>query len=177
MRRCGKFLAAHDGKLSIPAADSADGKSIFIMARMSRWALAGSWPVRAGPRLSMRIPKGESVSEVSSFTIRLNFHGDLAFFLKSKAGNKIVERRLGEKTSVKDVIESCGVPHPEIDLILLNGASVPFDRPVQDADRIAVFPRFQTIDVSDVTRVRPRPLATVHSRERGRGPPAEPTAR
>jgi hypothetical protein len=62
---------------------------------------------------------------------------------------------------VKDVIEGLGVPHPEIDLILLNGVSVPFDRPVQDADRIAVFPRFQTIDVSDVTRVRPPPLATV----------------
>jgi hypothetical protein len=59
-------------------------------------------------------------------TIRLNFHGDLAFFLKSKAGNKLVERRLGEKTSVKDVIESCGVPHPEIDLILVNGQPVGF---------------------------------------------------
>jgi hypothetical protein len=63
--------------------------------------------------------------------------------------------------SAKDVIEGLGVPHLEIDLILLNGVSVPFDRPVQDADRIAVFPRFQTIDVSDVTPVRPRPLATV----------------
>jgi hypothetical protein len=63
---------------------------------------------------------------VSSFTIRLNFHGDLAFFLRSKAGNKIVERRLREKTSVKDVIESCGVPHPEIDLILVNRQPVGF---------------------------------------------------
>jgi len=58
----------------------------------------------------MPIQKGESASEVievSPFAIRLNFHGDLAFFLKSKASNKIVERHLGEKTSVKDVIESC----------------------------------------------------------------------
>src|SRR5439155_16924965 len=115
MRRCGRFLAAHDGKLSIPAADCADGKSIFIMARMSRWALAGSWPVRAGPRLRIRIPKGESVSEVSSFSIRLNFHGDLAFFLKSKAGNKNVQRLLGEKTLDKNDIHSCICPHPEID--------------------------------------------------------------
>ena len=74
----------------------------------------------------MRIRKGELVSEVSPFTIRLSFHGDLAFFLKSKSGNKIVERRLGEKTSVKDVIESCGVPHPEIDLILVNKQPVGF---------------------------------------------------
>jgi uncharacterized protein with PIN domain len=88
----------------------------------------------------MRIRKGESVSEVSSFTIRLNFHGDLAFFLKSKAGNKLVERRLGEKTSVKDVIESCGVPHPEIDLILVNGQPVGFSHLLDCEQEIDVYP-------------------------------------
>jgi len=40
---------------------------------------------------------------MSSFTIRLRFHGDLPFFLGSKIST--VERRLSEKTSVKDVIE------------------------------------------------------------------------
>jgi uncharacterized protein with PIN domain len=60
---------------------------------------------------------------VSPFTVRLAFHGDLIFFLRSKAER---ERRLGERTSVKDVIESCGVPHPEVDLILVNGSPVDF---------------------------------------------------
>lgn len=59
--------------------------------------------------------------------------------------------------SAKDVIEGFGVPHPEVDLILVNGESVAFECGVQDADRIAVFPRFEAIDVSAVTRVR-RPL-------------------
>jgi uncharacterized protein with PIN domain len=72
---------------------------------------------------------------VSAFRVRLKFHGDLAFFLKSKTGNEVIERNLGEKTSVKDVIESCGVPHPEVDLILVNGEPVDFSRLiVQDAD-------------------------------------------
>jgi len=62
--------------------------------------------------------------------------------------------------SVKDLIEGLGVPHPEIDLILLNGESVPFDQPVLDGDRMAVFPSFQALDVSGVTQVRPRPLTT-----------------
>jgi uncharacterized protein with PIN domain len=88
----------------------------------------------------MRIRKGELVSEVSSFTIRLSFHGDLAFFLKSKAGNKIVERRLGEKTSVKDVIESCGVPHPEIDLILVKGQPVDFSHILECDEDVDVYP-------------------------------------
>jgi uncharacterized protein len=77
---------------------------------------------------------------VKSFTVRLRFHGDLAFFLRSKTGNRTVERRLGEKTSVKDVIESCGVPHPEVDKILVNGQSVGFGYTlVKDADA-EVFP-------------------------------------
>jgi uncharacterized protein len=62
------------------------------------------------------------------------------------------------KTSVKDLIEGLGVPHPEVDLILINGQSVPFDRMVRDADRVAAFPRFQRIDIAGATRVRPRPL-------------------
>ena len=88
----------------------------------------------------MRIRKRESVSEVRYFTIRLNFHGDLCFFLKSKVGNRIVERRLGEKTSAKDVIESCGVPHPEIDLILVNGQSVDFSHILECEQGIDVYP-------------------------------------
>ena len=61
---------------------------------------------------------------MSSFTIRLRFHGDLPFFLGSKIST--VERRLSEKTSVKDVIEACGVPHTEVDLIVVNGRPVNF---------------------------------------------------
>jgi len=63
--------------------------------------------------------------------------------------------------SVKDLIESLGVPHPEIDLILVNGVSMPFEYPVQSADRIGVFPRFMHLDIGTVTRVRPHPLASV----------------
>lgn len=59
--------------------------------------------------------------------------------------------------SVKDVIEGLGVPHPEVDLIVVNGESVGFEHAVQDADRIAVFPRFETLDVAAVTRVRQAP--------------------
>ena len=36
-------------------------------------------------------------------------------------------KTLHEKTSVKDAIESCGVPHPEVDLICCDGVAVPFE--------------------------------------------------
>ena len=83
----------------------------------------------------MPTPTQKSSSDVSAFRVRLKFHDDLMFFLKSKTGSEIIERNLGEKTSVKDVIESCGVPHPEVDLILVNSKPVDFSHPiVKDAD-------------------------------------------
>jgi uncharacterized protein with PIN domain len=83
----------------------------------------------------MRTPTQESSSDQSVFRVRLKFHDDLTFFLKSKASNHVIERNLDEKTSVKDVIESCGVPHPEVDLILVNREPVDFSHPiVKDAD-------------------------------------------
>jgi uncharacterized protein with PIN domain len=76
---------------------------------------------------------------VSPFPVRLTFHGDLPFFLRSRAGCSI-ERRLSERTSVKDVIESCGVPHPEVDLILLNGEPADFTRVIGDEAEVDVYP-------------------------------------
>jgi hypothetical protein len=55
------------------------------------------------------------------FAVTLRFYGDLPFFLKRSASDGTVVRLLREKTSIKDVIESCGVPHPEVDLILCEG--------------------------------------------------------
>jgi uncharacterized protein with PIN domain len=77
---------------------------------------------------------------VNPFTVRLNFHGDLNFFVGSTRRGGTVQRFLGEKTSVKDVIESCGVPHPEVDLILVNGRAVGFDHGLDHSVEIEVFP-------------------------------------
>jgi len=77
---------------------------------------------------------------VKPFTVRLNFHGDLDFFLPSKTRRKSIERSLSEKTSIKDVIESCGVPHPEVDLIIVNGEAVNFEYSVMSDAEFDVYP-------------------------------------
>jgi len=74
------------------------------------------------------------------FTIRLTFHGDLGFFRGSRPGGQIVERTLGEKTSVKDVIESCAVPHPEVGSILVDGQPVNFAHVVEKDAMVDVYP-------------------------------------
>jgi len=60
--------------------------------------------------------------------------------------------------SVKDLVEALGVPHTEIDLILADGRSVDFDYPVHPGDRISIYPVFESMDITPVTRLRPRPL-------------------
>lgn len=74
------------------------------------------------------------------FKVRLRFHGDLNVFLGSKAGDAVVERWLTEKTSIKDIIESCGVPHPEVDLIRVDENAVGFDYTLINEARVEVFP-------------------------------------
>jgi hypothetical protein len=56
-----------------------------------------------------------------------------------------------------------GVPHTEVDLILVNGESVDFAYRVRDGDRISVYPVFEALDIAAVTRLRPEPLREVRS--------------
>ncbi|MCP4752242.1 MAG: Mut7-C ubiquitin/RNAse domain-containing protein [Proteobacteria bacterium] len=59
--------------------------------------------------------------------------------------------------SIKDVVESIGVPHTEVDLILINGDSVGFDYRLQPGDRVSVYPVFESLDISPLTHLRKEP--------------------
>lgn len=57
------------------------------------------------------------------FVVEMRFCGDLGFFLpRDHRGETSIRRVLREKTGVKDVIEACGVPHVEVDLIVATDA-------------------------------------------------------
>lgn len=60
--------------------------------------------------------------------------------------------------SVKDAIEALGVPHTEVNLILVNGILVDFAYQLQDHDRASVYPVFEALDITAVSHVRERPL-------------------
>ncbi len=60
--------------------------------------------------------------------------------------------------SLKHIVESAGIPHTEIELILVNGRSVDFSHTVQAGDRISVYPVFESIDVTPILALRPEPL-------------------
>jgi uncharacterized protein with PIN domain len=86
------------------------------------------------------------------------FYAELNDFLPI-ARRKVEFRHCFERrASIKDMIESFGVPHPEIELILVNGKSVDFDYIVADKDRVSVYPVFERLDVTPLVRLRERPL-------------------
>lgn len=60
--------------------------------------------------------------------------------------------------SIKDAVEAIGVPHTEVDLILVNSVSVGFEHRLRDGDRVSVYPTFESVDISPVVRLRPAPL-------------------
>jgi uncharacterized protein with PIN domain/sulfur carrier protein ThiS len=93
--------------------------------------------------------------------VTVRIYGPLNDFLPTSERQVGFAVRFAGPRSVKDLVEGLGVPHPEIDLLLVNGQSVSFDHMVADMDRIAVFPRFASLDIADVTRVRACRLATV----------------
>lgn len=85
-------------------------------------------------------------------------YAELNDFLPANRRQKRFEREVSGPTSVKDLIEGLGVPHTEVDLVLVNGDSVDFDRRVTNDDHVSAFPVFESIDIGPVTRVRPEPL-------------------
>ena len=73
------------------------------------------------------------------------------------------EVRFEKPVTVGKAIESLGVPLSEVDLILVNGKSVSFRYRLKDGDRVSVYPIFEQLDISGLTRVRKRPLLKIRS--------------
>ncbi|MCC6179582.1 MAG: Mut7-C ubiquitin/RNAse domain-containing protein [Chloroflexi bacterium] len=87
--------------------------------------------------------------------ICIRFYGSLNDFLPAHRRQMTFTVTLNEPASVKHVIEMLGVPHTEVDLILVNGISVDFVARLSGGERVAVYPRFTRLDVEEVSRVRP----------------------
>src|SRR5436853_1487895 len=65
------------------------------------------------------------------------------------------------RVSIKEMIELLGVPHTEVDLILVEGQPVDFSYIVRDGDRISVYPVFEALNIAPLVRLRAHPLREV----------------
>ena len=86
------------------------------------------------------------------------FYAELNDFLPTDSRGRALTREFEIEASVKDIIEGFGIPHTEVEVILVNGKSVDFSYRVGDGDSVSVYPVFESFDVSQIVRVRPKPL-------------------
>lgn len=86
------------------------------------------------------------------------FYEELNDFLPAERRGQAFTCECARAASVKHMIEALGVPHTEVELVLVNGESVDFARPVHDGDRVAVYPRFEALDITPLLKVRTQPL-------------------
>ncbi len=88
----------------------------------------------------------------------LRFYSELNELLSRKRRGVTFKRSLPKPTSVKDLIEGCGVPHTEVDVILVNGEPEDFEYLVTGGEQISVYPVFHSVDIPVTIRLQTREL-------------------
>ena len=88
----------------------------------------------------------------------VRFYAELNNFLPKPARFRERSVPVCEGGTVRTLLASQGVPLDEVDLVLVNGASVGVDQPLRDADRVSVYPVFESFDIGSLQRLRAVPL-------------------
>ncbi|MBB3189921.1 Mut7-C RNAse domain-containing protein [Halomonas cerina] len=68
------------------------------------------------------------------------FHDRLNDFLPRERRDRPLPHDVTRRAAIKDVIESLGVPHTEVDVILVDGRSVGFEHILTGGERVEVYP-------------------------------------
>lgn len=86
------------------------------------------------------------------------FYEELNDFLPIEKRKRDFQAFFRPNSTVKDVIVSMGVPHDEVDLILVNGKSVDFECPLEGKEHISVYPVFESFDIRPCKNLGSKPL-------------------
>ena len=89
-----------------------------------------------------------------SVNITFRFYEELKDFLPKDRKRQPFSVSLSESQPVKHAIESLGIPHTEVDLILVNSNPVDFTYKLKNNDYVSVYPVFETFDIAGITSLR-----------------------
>jgi uncharacterized protein with PIN domain len=94
--------------------------------------------------------------------INFTFHGYLKELLHHTLRSAATFQHLLErKASIKDVIESLGVPHPVVGMLTVNNREVDFEYILNDKDVVKVSELSTPVDPFTPTLLRPTPLTSL----------------
>ena len=95
-------------------------------------------------------------------TVSFIFHGYLKQLLKKELRNaSTFLHYFDRRASIKDVIESLGIPHPVIESLIVNGQEVGFDYILLDNDTVEVSPLTPPVNPFIPTVLRPEALEKI----------------
>lgn len=78
------------------------------------------------------------------------FYGELNDFLPRERRGRDITAPCARMATAKHMIEALGVPHTEVELVLVNGDAAGLDLLLDEGDRVAVYPRFTRFDLGDL---------------------------
>jgi uncharacterized protein len=90
--------------------------------------------------------------------VEVRAYAELNTFVAPECRGVATRRPFRPHQTVKDVVEAMGIPHTEIDLIVVGGEPVGFSHRPHPGDRIAVYPVFEALGIEPISRLRPAPL-------------------
>ena len=90
-------------------------------------------------------------------TATFRFYDGLNDFLPRERRGRDITTPCAREATVKHMVEALGVPHTEVELLLVNGESSGFERLLADGDRVAAYPAFGELDVRSLQRLRSWP--------------------
>jgi len=92
--------------------------------------------------------------------VSFRFYAELNDYLPSTKQQVPFIHPVNAGATVGNAVESLGVPTDQIDLVLLNGESAGLNRELREGDSLSVYPVFESFDITNVSKVRDRPLRT-----------------
>jgi uncharacterized protein len=93
-----------------------------------------------------------------SCTVSFRLYEELNDYIPHERRKATFSVAFKDPVTIRDAICSLGIPAEKVDLVLVNSEPVPFDHIITEGNMVSVYPIFESLDISGVTRLRDTPL-------------------
>jgi uncharacterized protein with PIN domain len=113
------------------------------------------------PGLAIRARRNHDEANPMAPIARFRLYEELNDHLPPERRKKSFDLPFRRGETVADLIRKLEVPAQAVDLVLVNGEPSRLSRRLRGGERVSVYPVFESLDISSVTKVRPRPLRNI----------------
>ncbi len=103
----------------------------------------------------------ENRTNILQTKVQFRVYAELNDFLRTDRRQVIFDYFYHGPVTIKEAIENLGIPHSSVDLVLVNGEPVGFNCHLAANDFISVYPVFELLDISEISKVRKETLRNI----------------